>query len=242
MAEFPPNLDDGELYLPSDIFLTEVPSKYNPYRLSCMEDLATHFASLSLLKNQPSSTPSRPPPKPPLNYQVKMAVRDLSANHLPAGHVGFNGGGGVAGVEIGQRLYGYGNGSFLARSEPFYEFQVQPQVDSYLDTRPMLLQRPRTPIQNRVYPFRGSGFEFGGGGGRRGRESGGTGVFHPRIVHNSTNDSPFNADYKRKQGVRNKQEIQVNSQQRNSMRRVSKEEDCYYHLPPEMGLPQDWTY
>lgn len=41
------------------------------------------------------------------------------------------------------------------------------------------------------------------------------------------------------------QEVQVTDQQRNSMRRVgtvSKQEDCYYHLPPEMGLPHDWTY
>lgn len=74
MAEFPPNLEDGELWLPSDIFLNEVPSKYNPYRISCMEDFAGHFAALSLLQNHSSPTPSRPHPKSPLNSQVLWAL------------------------------------------------------------------------------------------------------------------------------------------------------------------------
>ncbi|OAY40734.1 uncharacterized protein LOC110623635 [Manihot esculenta] len=240
MAEFPPNLEDGELWLPSDIFLNEVPSKYNPYRISCMEDFAGHFAALSLLQNHSSPTPSRPHPKSPLNSQrFKIAVRELSASHLPPVSLGVNGG-----AELGQRLNGYGSGPLLARSEPFHEFQVQPQVDSYPDTTLRVCERQRNPPQIRLHPFPGSGFGFRGGGGGGGgvRESGGTGVFHPRIV-NPTTASPATTDVKRKQVVRSRAENQVN-QQRNSMKSpgVNKQEDCYYHLPPEMGLPHDWTY
>ncbi|OAY42987.1 uncharacterized protein LOC110620622 [Manihot esculenta] len=233
MAEFPPNLDDGELWLPSDIFLNEVPSKYNPYRLSCMEDLAGHFAALSLLQNHSSSSLSSPPPKPALNSQgLKLAVRDIYASHLPSGYLGFNGG-----AELGQRLNGYGTGSVLARSEPFYELQAQPQVDSYMETRPRVMQRHRNPLQNRLDPFQGSGFGVRGSGGGIVRESGGTGVFHPRIV-NPTTTTPATTDVKRKQGMRSRQEIQA-TQQRNSVRRVGVN-NC--HLHPEMGLPQEWTY
>lgn len=55
---------------------------------------------------------------------LKLAVRDIYASHLPSGYLGFNGG-----AELGQRLNGYGTGSVLARSEPFYELQAQPQVE-----------------------------------------------------------------------------------------------------------------
>ncbi|EEF29838.1 uncharacterized protein LOC8275750 [Ricinus communis] len=244
--QFPPNLDDGEHWLPSDILLNEVvlPAKYNnnsnnPNRFSCMEDLAAHFATLSLLKNHhslTSLTPSRPIPNPSLcSQRVKMAVRD----HLPTGYLGFDGGAG----ELSQRCYGYATGPFLSRSEPLYDFQVQPQqVDSYLEkTRSRFLQRQRHYLQDRVYPFQGSGF---GGGGLR--ESAGTGVFHPRIV-NPRIASSGGADVKRKQSGRSRQhpEIDQVTPLRNSTMRkvvVNNQEDCYYHLPPEMGLPQDWTY
>ncbi|KAF2308314.1 hypothetical protein GH714_039981 [Hevea brasiliensis] len=155
MAEFPPNLYDGELWLPSDIFINEVPSKYNPYRISCMEDLAGHFAALCLLQNHSSLTPSRPPPKLPLNSQrVKMAVRDISASHLPSLYPGVSGD-----AELGPRLYGYGSGSLLVRSEPFSKFQVPSQIDW-----PRVLQRQRNLLQNQLDPFQGSGLGFRGGG------------------------------------------------------------------------------
>ncbi|KAF2289649.1 hypothetical protein GH714_037703 [Hevea brasiliensis] len=89
-----------------------------------------------------------------------MAVRDVSVSCLPPGYLGFNGG-----AELGHRLFGYGTASLLARSEPFYEFQVQPQVGSYMEASPRVLQRQRNPLQNRLDPFQGSGFALRGGGG-----------------------------------------------------------------------------
>ena len=50
-------------------------------------------------------------------------------------------------------------------------------------------------VQNRVFPFQANGFnnttnKFGLGGGLV-RESGGTGVFHPRIVNTNPNVTIF---------------------------------------------------
>lgn len=44
-------------------------------------------------------------------------------------------------------------------------------------------------------------------------------------------------------GARTKQENQVQSHI-NSVKRfeTKKEVECHYHLPPELALPQEWTY
>lgn len=68
-----------------------------------------------------------------------------------------------------------------------------------METRPRVMQRHRNPLQNRLDPFQGSGFGVRGSGGGIVRESGGTGVFHPRIV-NPTTTPPATTDVKRKQG------------------------------------------
>lgn len=54
MAEFPPYVDDGRLWLPSDIFVNElVPSKLSPHSRFCaMDDVAHQFAALTLLKQR----------------------------------------------------------------------------------------------------------------------------------------------------------------------------------------------
>ncbi|WCJ34200.1 embryo sac development arrest 12 [Euphorbia peplus] len=210
MAEFPPNLDDGELWLPSDIFRNDV---------SIENHLSSHFAAFSLLQNHP--------PKHPFNNSQKLK---------PAGFWGLDGG---AGAEFDTRVYGYGIGSSLNRVDPVYEFRIQSpetsqvrmHVNAYqVDNNRGLRGRQQDPIQNRVYgQFKPSGYGFCGGCGGSVKESGGTGVFHPRIVNPT-------AEVKRKLGGKH--------EQRNSMRKVGvkKQEECYYHLPPEMGLPKDWTY
>ncbi|XWS59398.1 hypothetical protein CRYUN_Cryun08bG0118200 [Craigia yunnanensis] len=236
-SNFPPNLDDGELWLPSDVFFNEVTSKFKPHLhhhlpFSCTDDLASRFAALSLPKHQQ---------KLPKATNFKMLKEPF--RYGPMNGTGF---------EVGQSLYGFRTDPFLGWSKPVYEFQflkpTQAQVESYVEARARVLQRQQNRlVQNRVLPFQANGFnkntnKFGLGGGLV-RESGGTGVFYPRIVN--TNPNATTLDSKKKQSLRNRQsyEIQV-SRQKNSMKKVGvgKQEDCYYHLPPEMELPRDWTY
>lgn len=72
MAEFPPNLDDGELWLPSDIFPEEVPSKFGTHHLpsefAYMSDIARQFAAFTLLQ------PPQTHPKHPLNLAPNLEV------------------------------------------------------------------------------------------------------------------------------------------------------------------------
>ncbi|XWS56060.1 hypothetical protein CRYUN_Cryun09bG0054400 [Craigia yunnanensis] len=230
---FRPNFDDGELWLPSDIFPNEVPSKFKPHHLpfSCMDDLALRFTALSLPKHQQKL------PKATNFERLKEPVHYDSMNGT--------------GFEVGQSLYGFRDGPFVGGTKPVYQFQflkppTQSPVESYLEERARVLQRQQNRlVQNRVLPFQANGFNnnnFRIVGGLV-RESGGTGVFHPRIVN--TNPNATNFDSKKKRSLRNRrsQEIQVSGQM-NSMKRVGigKQEDCYYDLPPDMGLPSDWTY
>ncbi|KAL5739915.1 hypothetical protein ACOSP7_028808 [Xanthoceras sorbifolium] len=229
MAEFPPNLDDGELYLPSDIFLNQkVPTRFNPHHhhLSYMDDLAHHLTALSLLQQ----TRPNHPLKVPHNLEVGLTtrfrppVRTRVVDPLrPPSYYGLHGG---LQVEVGQRPF----------SAPLCDIHLPKPSSTPID-RVLQRQTNRLVQQNRVLPNQGSGFGFRGG---LTRESGGTGVFHPRIINNFT---PSGSNAKKKQSVRDKEEMQK-SEQRKSMKRVevSKREDCYYHLPPEMGLPRDWTY
>ncbi|KAK2655404.1 hypothetical protein Ddye_008456 [Dipteronia dyeriana] len=215
MAQFPPNLDDGDLYLPSDIFLNQkIPTRFNPNHrnLSYMDDLAHHFTALSLLRQ----TLPNPPLKIPYNSQRLMrpplrthVVNPLRPPNYYARH-------GSLQLEVAHSPF-----SAPIPTPTSSERVVQWQ------------QLNRLVQQNRVLSNQGNGFGFRGG---LRRESGGTGVFHPHPRINTT-------DAKKKQSLRDREELQKN-EQRNSIKRVgvSKRNDCYYHLPPDMGLPRDWTY
>ncbi|PON97420.1 hypothetical protein TorRG33x02_068870 [Trema orientale] len=249
MAQFPPNPDDGELWLPSDIFLNEVPSKRGLHHFSCMDDLAQRLATLTFLKQ---GSLSKPPLKTPPN---RFGAVPVQPNRFPQkcskpGN----------GFENGQSLYGYklvhnrGNSAEL-----FYEYPlqkpVQAQVNVFLETRARVLQKQQNRLRNQLLPCREkSGLGVGGFV----RLSGGTGVFHPRVSNTTTatTSSPASSTafssalVKKKQVFRRRQENQVLSQ-RNSTRVVGvHKEDSRHQLPPppppppppEMGLPQDWTY
>ncbi|KAK4834311.1 hypothetical protein QYF36_020627 [Acer negundo] len=218
MAQFPPNLDDGELYLPSDIFLNQkIPTRFNPHHhrnLSYMDDLAHHFTALSLLRQTRPNPPLKIPHsserlmRPPVQTDVVNPLRPPS---YYARHGGLE-------LEVGHRPF----------SAPK---QTPTSNDRVVQQRQQL---NRLVQQNLVSPNQWNGFGFRGG---LRRESGGTGVFHPHPLIINT------VDAKKKQSLRGKEDMQK-SEQRNSVKRVgvSKREDCYYHLPPEMGLPRDWTY
>ncbi|KAJ8749127.1 hypothetical protein K2173_013734 [Erythroxylum novogranatense] len=264
MAEFPPNLDDGELWLPSDIFINEVPSIIGSF--SCMNDeqLVRQFAALSFLQNhrpRPSSNLAQVIcfSQPllacktlgtlawlfncsiafvflPSSQRVKPELGDFSLNRLsPPGCFRCHGS-----AELGQRCVGYQKGSLFPRPNSFCDFRVQPQVANHLETSAWLAQGHHSRQHlTRVNPCQGRGFGSGSVGFVR--DSGGTGVFHPRIVKPTTTTA---SDVRKKQGLGNRQEIQA-TWPRNHMTRepIKKlQEDCYYYLPPEMGLPQDWTY
>ncbi|KAK1562472.1 hypothetical protein Q3G72_012528 [Acer saccharum] len=99
MAQFPPNLDDRELYLPYNIFLNQkIPTKFNPHHhlnLSYMDDLAPHVTALSLLRQTRPNPPlftewlMRPPvqthvvnPLRPPNYYVCYGGLELESDRV----------------------------------------------------------------------------------------------------------------------------------------------------------------
>ncbi|KAK9289546.1 hypothetical protein L1049_007702 [Liquidambar formosana] len=238
MAEFPPNIDDGERRLPSDIFPDEViPSRYSPH-FPCIDDLAQQFAGYTLL--QPSqTTPKKPPPnvepfKPPVGYDA--------VDSPPSRHFSVNGGPGV-----GQTLYSYETGGFCAGLRPFYRYFIlqpaHPQVENFLQMRARVLQRQQNSSQNRVLPVERSGF---GRGGFVRDSSEGTGVFLPRVAATTTTTTTNSAitDVRKKQGVRNRHEAQVTQQIHtfDEVAMAQQQEECHCQLSPETGLPQDWTY
>lgn len=70
MADFTPNLDDGEVWLPSDIFHNEVvpASSLRNRNYSCMDDMNERFAAFTLLQHRRNV--SKPPPNLLPNLEV----------------------------------------------------------------------------------------------------------------------------------------------------------------------------
>ncbi|KAF3442739.1 hypothetical protein FNV43_RR16656 [Rhamnella rubrinervis] len=237
MASFPPNPDDSELWLPSGIFFNEVPSRLCSHRL---DDLAQHFAALTLLKQDQnlSKLPLKVSPsvqrlRPPVQYGIANPLSQSQGRFTLSN--GFKDGRGVYGCKTGS----YRGGG----SELLYEYQLlkptKPQVDSFLHSRATVLQKQQNRLQNRLLPDKGSGSKMSGFV----KVSGGTGVFHPRVSNTTISTNNATGDVKKKQGVRSRQEIQLTAQ-RSSIKRVGGDNEKFdYQLPPpEIGLPQDWTY
>ncbi|XP_015898838.1 uncharacterized protein LOC107433612 [Ziziphus jujuba] len=236
MAEFPPNPDDGELWLPSDIFLNEMPSRLGPHRFPCMDDLAQQFAALALFKQrrslsklQPKVSPNAQRFRPPVQYGQGNPLSHGRSSLRPLRN---------GGLEDRRGVNGFETEPYLGGSELFYGYQLlkptKPQVDSFLQARATVFQRQQNRIQNRLLPNKGSGPGIGGFV----KVSGGTGVFHPRV----SNTTIPTIDVKKKQGLRNRQGIQMTSQGSFVKRVGGHKDEFQYQLPPEMGLPQDWTY
>ncbi|KAK7837181.1 uncharacterized protein LOC112031466 [Quercus suber] len=239
MAQFPPNLDDGEVWLPSDIFINEKPiTKFNPHHhiscscsCYCMQDeydeLAKRFAAFAL------RNVSKPNPN---SERFRQAVRygSVTQGHAPLEYIlDLNGGYGRSSSRNGHRL----------SHEHLLVEQPQPPQDVYENNlRARVLKSQQNRVQNRVYPFQASsGFGVSGGGRGGGfvKESGGTGVFHPRIL-NTTTTTTTTTDLRKKQALRNRQEIQAT--QHLKAVGMGKQRESHHYLPPEMALPQDWTY
>ncbi|GMI71095.1 hypothetical protein HRI_000778800 [Hibiscus trionum] len=242
-SNFARNLGDGEIRLPSELFFNDVPSKCKPIPnlyhhhlpFSCMDGLAQRLSGLTLPNHRPN------PPKANDFEEFSESIRYGSMN--------------ATGNEVSRSLHGFRPGPFLGGTKPVYEVQflipAKARVESFVEARARALQRQqRRLVQNRILPFQPNDFSnsntFGLGGGLL-RESGGTGVFHPRIVKTCPNDTTFGS--RKKQSLRNRQahqEKELSSGKMDSKKRVNVgkqlQQDCYYHLPAEMELPGDWTY
>ncbi|KAB1201175.1 hypothetical protein CJ030_MR0G004711 [Morella rubra] len=215
MADFTPNLDDGEVWLPSDIFHNEVvpASSLRNRNYSCMDDMTERFAAFTLLQHRRNV--SKPPPNLLPNLErFRPAVRKYgSVSRVPQQHLSLNGG-----LENNAPdIYGYGTGPYFPGNKLLYEYQPleppQPQVNGekqnpdrvLLDSlRTRVLQTRQNRLQNRLLPLQGSG-GFGLSTGGFVKESGGTGVFIPRILSTTTTTSgttpsTTTADIRKKRG------------------------------------------
>ncbi|KAF8403370.1 hypothetical protein HHK36_011472 [Tetracentron sinense] len=233
MADFPPNLDDGELWLPSDIFPDEVTAKLSPKfpsERTYMEDLAQQLAAYALLERNPNRNrnDTRPAPSFSPNSEFRPPTRYGPVGPRRTGYgVGVDGGSG--GVD--HSLYASGNGCFRVGTRPVYQYYPmkpsQTQVESFLQTRGRVLQRQQNQVQIHFSPFQVNGVGMSGFV----RESGGTGVFLPRVATTT--------DVRKKQIGKNGQEAQ---QRQHTTKQVAVGKHERFQPPPEMGLPQDWTY
>ncbi|XP_049371558.1 uncharacterized protein LOC125836431 [Solanum verrucosum] len=229
------NLDDGELWLPSDIFPVEetVSSTNNNNKLSsslcccysCVLLLRHHHhnnhssifmakqeesAAISLLQYRTHNTHSVPKPFPITERRFRPAERCCSCTDCSISEY----------FERNRR----GTELLLTGSPPV---QLQHQVESLMDARALILQKEEQNrfirmqrrnlgldrfTGNRVSSFvGGSGSGGGGGGGFNGesssvRDYGGTGVFLPRIPININNNG------RKRQGGRNWQDVQQTNQ------------------------------
>ncbi|XP_068663986.1 uncharacterized protein [Aristolochia californica] len=222
MAE---NLDDGELYLPSDIFPDETFYHRRPVSeptgLTHMEELAQQLAALAMLDSPAPAV--RPPPG---NFELTKSVR-VGALYPPAQTgLGFQA---LQNVGNGHGHACLGGSHFPPVVGPRYHYHyfhpgklVQAPAHIIQRERARVLQRQPNPMQNRVMPVR-----VGGSGTR---EYGGTGVFLPRVINAESRRKPSS-------GMKNT-EPRKQTMKNDGPGRQGKP----YPFSSETGLPQDWTY
>ncbi|KAL3347363.1 hypothetical protein AABB24_021173 [Solanum stoloniferum] len=226
------NLDDGELWLPSDIFpVEETVSSTNNNKLSsslcccysCVLLLRHHHnnhssifmaeqeesAAISLFQYRSHNTHSVLKPFPITERRFRPAERCCSCTDCSISEY----------FEQNRRV----TELLLTGPPPVYPpVQLQHQIENLMEARAQILQKEeqnrfirmqrRNPGLDRfagnwVSPFVGGG----GGGGFNGesssvRDYGGTGVFLPRIPTNINNNG------RKRQGGRNRQDVQQTEQ------------------------------
>ncbi|KAK4799155.1 hypothetical protein SAY86_024520 [Trapa natans] len=259
MAEFLPDLDDGELWVPSDIFVNDVVAN-NSCRNSRLSPRL--FLSLDEFSRSFSSTLSQLPPRPYVDYSPLLGF-GLSHNYFQCVcmHVPILAScmslcvpftlpliASVFRVTVKQR-YNQSNTVISppkAAAAPCFgavHHVCNHRSGSPSPKRHHLRHQALTPqvkgfleTRTRVFPERSQNqlvipSRIHTGESSR-RECGGTGVFLPRVVEYATSVP----DFSRKQGAWNRLDNQISQQ-------LSKQdEECHGQLPPEMILPHDWTY
>ncbi|GAB4856289.1 hypothetical protein Ancab_014217 [Ancistrocladus abbreviatus] len=253
MAEFPPNLDDGELWIPSDILPEELGPSYSSTS-SCnhhhhqqqqqVEDLARHFSTMALLDHRPQKAskillPSPPQRSGPAAIQHLGAASQVTPGYCvtlrPEVDLGLNG-----------RL---GTGLGNLAQDPLLEYRlvkpVQRQAEGSMETTRAAANRQLQTQQNRPRTSQGGEVKLGGGFKR---DCGGTGVFLPRIASTvaaalSTHETTHVDGAKRKQGMRSGQHAQSRKQGETGKRVSSdKRKEYQRQFPSDLALPKDWTY
>ncbi|XP_009627620.1 uncharacterized protein [Nicotiana tomentosiformis] len=233
MEDSSENLDDGMLWLPSDIFpveevsVTFTPPKFknnHPTTSTCCcyscndhlslmaeqqetdnENIIQSFAAFSLLHQRNHHLPhTHYVPKPfPISERFRPAERCRCTDCSLSGCVERN------------------RGGELLRTGGVYPYQFYThQVESLIEARSRVLQMQENRfirmrnlrinedrfMGSRFFPFVGSG--YGGGGSST---SGGTGVFLPRVPTN-INDYRNHPHARKRQGGRNRQDVQQTGQ------------------------------
>ncbi|KAJ8478514.1 hypothetical protein OPV22_022241 [Ensete ventricosum] len=248
MADFPPDLEDGELWLPSDIIRdVGVRRPFSSFsspssaavaaspgcsaHLAYLEGIARQLDALCMLDRAgllPAFGPPRHAPPRPRVFGFKQGrpaprlARAENVVGLGVVHAGFmTGDGGRRGVPGSSP----GMLRFCSMSRP-----VQTQV-TFGAARGGVVQAPVQPVPDRFMPLPPPGSA---------REGGGTGVFLPRVFKDEDKKKPY---------VKGREEEQ---QQQQATRNGGVWEQGmpfqhHHHPPPppppaETGLPQDWTY
>ncbi|CAL9098875.1 unnamed protein product [Musa textilis] len=238
MADFPPDLEDGELWLPSDIIrdvgvrrpfsssssaaAAVAASPGCSAHLAYLEGIARQLDALCMLDRAgllPAFGPPRHAPPRPWVFGLKQGrpaprlARAENVVGLGVVHAGFmtgDGGRGVPGSSPGMFR-------FCSMSRP-----VQTQV-TFGAAGGGVVQAPVQPVPDRFIPLPSPGSA---------REGGGTGVFLPRV---------FKDEDKRKAYVKGRGEQQQQATRNGGVW----EQGMPFQRPPppaETGLPQDWTY
>ncbi|PIA54362.1 hypothetical protein AQUCO_00900714v1 [Aquilegia coerulea] len=258
MAELPPNLDDGEVWVPSDILLDGKKSdqikpmkeeEKFPSELTYMEELAQQLSSNAFLHQQQqqqqtqTQTKTTKLPNPNLQVEVNPFIQigsfkpnqtRLSFEVISNGGNGGNivNGGIVRGTGVVHSVYA--QGGFRVELTPDHHLPpVKPAITTtitqgknFVQARGGVYHKQQNQGRNSFLPFQANvgGFVKG------------TGVFIPRVETTSTIEA------RKKQGVRNEENQCRMPVKKNAKNAVGKKEVVGLNAPPDICLPQEWTY
>ncbi|KAF9597445.1 hypothetical protein IFM89_018891 [Coptis chinensis] len=179
MSDFVPNLDDGELWLPSDILPHEKPQEEVvefPSELTYMDELAQQLSTyVRLEKQQQKQTHTKSTKQPPIqNKQIKPIIQLGTFDRSRIGP-GFQGNGGIArGTGVVHSVYASDQGGYRVDLTSCYQLKLgynnSIQGQSFDHTRGRVLQKHQNQGRNRFLPLHPN----------RGGFVKGTGVFLPR--------------------------------------------------------------
>ncbi|CAO2839257.1 unnamed protein product [Amaranthus hypochondriacus] len=235
--ELPANLDDGELWIPSDIFPIDDALHHNrPTSPDVfMEDLSRQLPKI----NFQSIIPQR--------LGVSGDVTQFGAVTIPSPNACYGLTPGP--IRVDRRLLNSISGPVhQSPAIPGLPFPMhEPVAEQLMETRNARTRPVHFQQQNQLSPFQANACRFGYGPGlgfglirdsSRSSTSSGTGVFIPQATHNSTINS---GSGKNRTGV---PRTGVIPQRRPAKKlAIRKLEDCYHPLPSsEIGLPEEWSY
>ncbi|KMT06652.1 hypothetical protein BVRB_7g158170 [Beta vulgaris subsp. vulgaris] len=255
MEDLAANLDDGESWLPSDIFPTEESHHQHNHNRSTavtvtsIEDLNRHFNNLSFLHHHHSLITHKPPISQRLEmYGAMTQLQYAVTTPTPNGCYGLS----VGPKSVDHGLFNYDSGPVHSIPDiPVRHFSMhKPVAEQLMETRIARNSRPvHRQQQNRLYTLQPSGCESGFGLGfglmrncRGGSSSSssstssGTGVFIPCTTSHSAIRS--DGETYKPSGVAPHR----GTTRRLGTRKAEENYCCKSVGSSEVGLPKDWTY